>query len=122
MDLAVDVYALVRTWPRQDQYGLGGQLQRSACSIAANIAEGYERRSTKEYLRFLAITFGSVAETETHLILGQRLGLCENQAAEELQQRTREIGRIVRGIERGLGRSVGKKPSTSSATPERSSE
>ncbi len=119
MDLAVDVYALVRGWPRSDQFGLGSQLQRAASSAAANIAEGFERRSTKEYLRFLAIASGSVAETETHLILAQRTGIGDDRICAELQARAREVGRILRGIERGLGRHPKSSPNFQSSAPDR---
>ena len=63
MALAARVYRMTAQWPKTHQFGLGSQVQRSATSIPANIAEGFERHSRKEYQRFLAIAAGSAAET-----------------------------------------------------------
>jgi four helix bundle protein len=73
MQLAEDVYRLSQQFPRHETYGLGSQIQRAAVSIPANIAEGHAMGSTKEFLRFLAIAQGSLAELETHLMLAQRI-------------------------------------------------
>ncbi|MCB1641486.1 MAG: four helix bundle protein [Xanthomonadales bacterium] len=109
MTIAEVVYRLTRTWSRPDQFGLGAQLHRAAVSVPANIAEGFERRSTREYLRFLAIACGSLAECETHLLLAMRIGL-QGAEREELVEQVREVGRILRGIERSLGRNLGPGP------------
>jgi four helix bundle protein len=102
MDLAESVYMLTSSWPANERYGLISQTQRSAVSVAANIAEGHERRTTKEYLRFLAIAAGSLAELETHLLLAQRLGFSDSIALDARIVQTHEVGRIIRGIERSL--------------------
>lgn len=88
------------------RYGLASQAQRSAASVPANIAEGFERRSTKDYQRFLAIACGSLAELETHIRLAVMIGPESDSTAAELMEAIREVGRIVRGIERGLGRKL----------------
>jgi four helix bundle protein len=105
MDLAERTYALTATWPRDERFGLSSQTQRAAVSVPANIAEGHERRSRKEYRRFLAIAAGSLAELETHLRLGIRIGISESVQTNAVLSLCREVGRIVRGIERGLARS-----------------
>ncbi len=109
MDLVEQIFGLTRRWSISDQYGLGNQLRRSAVSIPANIAEGFERRSTREYLRYIAIASGSLAECETHVLIAQRVGLAEPEH-DALVDRIREIGRILRGIERSLGRKLGPGP------------
>lgn len=109
MDVAVAVCRLSRSWPASDQIGLGTQLQRAAVSVPANIAEGFERRSTREYLRFLAIASGSLAECETHLLIATRIGML-SEPQEALVEQVREVGRILRGIERSLGRNLGPGP------------
>jgi four helix bundle protein len=74
MDLALTVYDVTRVYPREELYGLVVQMRRAAVSVCSNIAEGYARRSTREFMQFLSIADGSLAELQTQLILGSRLG------------------------------------------------
>ena len=73
MDLAEMVYLASKDFPREEMYGLTSQIRRSAVSVVSNIAEGAARRSDREFLQFLYIALGSLAEMETQLILAQRL-------------------------------------------------
>ena len=74
MDLIERVYRLTQEFPRQETYGLSSQLQRAAVSVAANVAEGNGRDSTKEYIHHLSFSLGSLAEVETFLVVAMRLG------------------------------------------------
>ncbi|MDE6022147.1 MAG: four helix bundle protein [Muribaculaceae bacterium] len=74
MDMAVDMYAFVKTLPKEEIFGLGDQIRRCPVSIPSNIAEGHNRNSTKDYIRFLSISRGSLAELLTQLILCKRIG------------------------------------------------
>jgi four helix bundle protein len=67
------VYQLTRSLPIYERYGLGNQMQRSAVSIASNIAEGYGRRYKKEYVHLLSIAFGSATELETQIIIAKEV-------------------------------------------------
>src|SRR5690349_4474596 len=67
MRLITDVYLITQKFPGNELYGLTSQTRRAACSIALNIAEGYGRHSTKNYLQFLKISRGSLLELETCL-------------------------------------------------------
>jgi len=73
--LAELVYRLSAKFPPEEKFGLTSQVRRAAASVAANIAEGSEREGTREFLQFLGIANGSIAKTETLLILAARLGL-----------------------------------------------
>ncbi|NEO98252.1 MAG: four helix bundle protein [Symploca sp. SIO2E9] len=75
MYIAEKCYFLTKIFPKDELYGMVQQIRRAAVSIPANIAEGYGRRSTAEYIRFLNIAQGSINELETHIILSSRVGL-----------------------------------------------
>ena len=105
MDLAAQVYSLTARFPKEELYGLTSQIRRSAVSIPSNIAEGAARHSRKEFVQFLHIASGSVAELETQLLLAIRMGFIPG-------------GSIISPIEEvrklllGLLRSLKKKPIT----------
>jgi four helix bundle protein len=75
MDLTTMVYSVSSKLPDEEKYGLLSQMRRSAISIPSNIAEGSARNSIKEFIQFLYITLGSLAELETQLLICERLGL-----------------------------------------------
>ena len=73
IELVEQVYGLTRAFPKHEQYGLAGQMQRAAVSVPSNIAEGRARDSRQEYIRGLMIARGSLAELETQLVISARL-------------------------------------------------
>ena len=74
MELADRVYGLTEKLPRKEDYGLTSQIRRSALSVPANIAEGFGRKHTKGKMNFYYASPGSLAETKSHLIYGERVG------------------------------------------------
>jgi four helix bundle protein len=74
IDLVTDVYKGTEHFPKEERYGLTGQIRRAAVSIPANLAEGAGRRSQKEFAHFLSNSQGSASELETELIIAHRLG------------------------------------------------
>jgi four helix bundle protein len=102
MELAALVYKLTARLPREEMYGLSSQLQRAAVSIPSNIAEGHARESTKEYLRYLLVSRGSMAELETQLLLCQKLQLLSKENVEHALIVSDEIGRMIRGLQKSL--------------------
>lgn len=105
IDLAVSVYRLSASFPVEERYGLASQLRRAAVSVAANIAEGAERFGTKEYLRFLGIASGSLAETESHLALSVRLGFTEEANIQAARDEIVATGKMLTGLKRSLRQS-----------------
>ncbi|MBD2512063.1 four helix bundle protein [Nostoc muscorum FACHB-395] len=95
IDIAEKCYFLTKLFPKEELYGMVQQIRRSAASIPANIAEGYGRRSTAEYIRFLNIAQGSLNELETHIILSQRVGLCSQTDIESIILLLREESRMI---------------------------
>ncbi len=73
VELVVEIYKLTKNFPKSETYGLISQMRRAAVAIPSNIAEGYRRRHTKEYLQFLSVANGSAAELETQIIVAKQL-------------------------------------------------
>jgi four helix bundle protein len=77
-------------------------MRRAATSVPANIAEGWGRGTTKEYVQFLLIARGSLMETETHLIVSQKLGYVSQEDLQLMQARIEEIGKMLNGLIQSL--------------------
>ena len=78
MDLVKQIYDIIDALPNEEKYALADQMRRSVVSIPSNIAEGYERESTKEYIQFLSIANGSKAELLTQLEICKMLGYIDD--------------------------------------------
>jgi four helix bundle protein len=113
MQIAEDIYALTAAFPADERFGLTSQLRRSAISVPANIAEGNARNSTKDYLRFLSISMGSLAEIETFLELVSRLHIGDSARIHEIEQLVGEERRMLRGLQRSLKAKLESSPSDS---------
>ena len=108
-DLAEETYMLTRQFPKEELYGLVSQMRRAAVSVPSNIAEGAEREGPAEYLRFLSIASGSLAELQTQVELARRFNYIAAQQAEELVLGIDEIGKMLYGLRKGLKSQPGDK-------------
>ena len=106
IDFVVDCYRLAERFPRTEMYGLCSQLQRSAVSIPSNIAEGAGRMHTREYLRHLGISRGSLFEAETQVIIAERLNYTTKDAIQPHLAAVAEIGRMLHGLIASLERKL----------------
>jgi four helix bundle protein len=98
---AVDaVYRLARLLPREETYGMRSQITRAAVSIPANIAEGWTRETPKDKAHFLAIAQGSLAETETLLLICERQGWFPEAATRTLWGLLDEVSRMLTTMRR----------------------
>jgi len=93
--LTIELYKVTRGFPEDEKFGLVSQIRRAAASIPANIAEGWGRGSTKEYIKFLLIARGSLNELETHLIISQELGYVLPATTRELAETLADIGKML---------------------------
>ncbi len=98
-DQAVRVCRMVEDWKN---FTLKDQLQRSAISVPSNIAEGHERDSSGDFVRFLRIAKGSNGEMRTQIYISQRLGLIEEDEGREFIQESKEIAAMLQGLIRSV--------------------
>jgi four helix bundle protein len=98
MDLVEDVYRLTKLFPKDELFGLTSQLRRAAVSIPSNVAEGQSRRSSKEFIQFLSVAQGSLAEVETQVLIATRLQYIPEDHSRGLLEKTAELGRIMNGL------------------------
>ena len=91
IDFAHDIYGYIALFPKEERYGLSGQMQRAAVSISSNIAEGASRKSEIEFVHFLEIALGSAFELETQLIIVGRIGYINELDVASLLQRLHSI-------------------------------
>ncbi|MDD5145459.1 MAG: four helix bundle protein [Candidatus Pacebacteria bacterium] len=101
-ELAKEIFQLTGQFPRSELYGLTDQIKRAAVSIPSNIAEGFARRSRKEYSQFIAIAFGSGAELETQILLAKDLKLVNEEKFEKSLRLLDEIMRMLNVLIRRL--------------------
>lgn len=102
MDIIESVYRLTAAFPKEETYGLTSQLRRAAVSIASNIAEGHNRDSLKEYIHFLSIAQGSLAELETQIMLAIRLKYPSEEQMQTLLTQTDKLGKMLRSLQQSL--------------------
>ena len=92
MVVAEGSYVLTRRFPKDEIYGMTGQIRRAAASIAANIAEGHGRENSGAFVQFLRMSQGSLKELETHLMLASRVGITTVEEVKALLNRCDELG------------------------------
>lgn len=102
MELAEEVYRITKDFPKEELFGLTSQMRRAATSVPANIAEGWARRGTKEFLQFLNIASGSLRELETYLLLAERIGIVNQARAQALLQTLEILSKQMVNLQRSL--------------------
>ena len=94
-ELALSIYHITASFPREEVYGLASQIRRAASSIPSNIAEGCGRNGDAELARFCIIARGSASELEYQLLLARDLKLLHPNDYETLSRQTIEIKRML---------------------------
>ncbi|MDG5789299.1 four helix bundle protein [Evansella sp. AB-P1] len=103
-ELVLNVYALTKGFPREEQYGLTSQIRRAVVSIPSNIVEGKARGSRVEYKRFLLIARGSLEEVKYQLLLAKDLNYIDEKSYSNSLGIADEVGKMINGLVNKLGR------------------
>ena len=104
MNLAESIYRVTKSLPRHETYGLMSQMRRAAVSIPSNIAEGEGRRTPGQFLHMLGVSYGSLRELETQVILAGRLRLVSDEDRRQLIDECAEVGRLLNGLMKSIRR------------------
>jgi len=102
--LCLEVYKITKPFPSEERYGLTSQIRRATVSIPSNIAEGYGRRTTGEYLQSLYISYGSICELETQILLSRDLDYLSKQSSERIEAILGEVERMLKALIKSVER------------------
>ena len=102
IDLCSRVYQVCAKFPKSELYGLADQMKRAAVSVPSNIAEGQAREHTGEFLHFLSIAGGSLAELDTQRIIAEKLGFLSRDDSLDLDQRITEVRKMLYSLTAAL--------------------
>ena len=105
--LTLEVYKLTAKFPGSEKYGIVSQLRRCSSSVAANIAEGFGRATTRELLRCLQIARGEIEETRYFVLLSKDLGYVSAQDWERTGNQCESVGRLINALGSSLKRRLG---------------
>jgi len=89
IELVEEVYKVTAEFPKEEIYGLTNQMRRASISVPSNISEGAARSGKKEFINFLYIALGSLAELETQTIISEKLGYLKNDRLMDLIEKQR---------------------------------
>jgi four helix bundle protein len=100
--LCLEIYRITKEFPKEERYGLTSQTRRAAVSVPSNIAEGYGRKTTPEYIQALYIAYGSNCELETQILLSGDLGYINEEGIKKLQEEISEVERMLKALIKSL--------------------
>ena len=102
MELAENIYNIVRLLPKEEMYALSDQMRRSVISIPSNIAEGRGRNSEKEFMQFLSIARGSAYELSTQLEICHKVGYLNESTIKNSIELCEEVGKMINSLSKKL--------------------
>jgi four helix bundle protein len=106
MSLVTEIYQILKVFPTSENFGLTSQIKRCSVSIPSNIAEGFGRRGTKEFIRFLRISMGSLFELQTQLEIAFNLKYLKKEIYEQNYKKSREIEIMLASLIRTLTQKI----------------
>lgn len=106
IDLVTEIYSVSKTFPNEEKFGIVNQLNRAVVSIPANIAEGWGRESSKNYLQFLRISRGSLMEVETLILISKNLKYVDEEEFKLISNKIEEVGKILQGLIKSIQQKI----------------
>lgn len=98
IELAVNIYKLTNYFPKEERFGLTSQMRRAAVSIPSNIAEGRSRKTRKDFVQFLRIAHGSLAELESQIEIASQIDSTKHIDYTHVLTLIEEIGKMLNGM------------------------
>jgi four helix bundle protein len=95
IELVNELYSVTKGFPKEEMFGLTNQIRRATISVPSNIAEGWGRNSTKNYIQFIRISVGSLYEIETQLVIANNQNYITNQIKSALSEKIDELGKML---------------------------
>ena len=112
MELAEHVHSATKDFPKEEMFGLKSQIRRAAYSVPSNIAEGFGKGHTKEFIQFLNTANGSLCETETQLTLSVKFQYIPRGEAVKIWELTQRIGMMLNKLKKALQKRLKNKASS----------
>ncbi len=105
-ELVLDIYRITAKFPKEELYGLTSQIRRAVTSVPTNIVEGHSKGSSKEFIRFLYISRGSLEELKYLLLLSKDLGYLTKEKYIELNERLSKLSLQLNNFIKYLQKSI----------------
>lgn len=102
--LVLAIYSITKTFPKEEIFSLTNQVRRASVSIAANISEGYKKKTIPNKLNFINIAEGSLEELKYYIILSKDLKYIDEKNYEQLYNYAEEVGRLINGYEKAISK------------------
>ena len=100
--LCLEVYRVTVEFPKDEKFGLTSQIRRAVVSVPSNIAEGYGRKTTPDYIKSLYIAYGSNCELETQIMLSGDLGYIDSTVMKIIIDQIHEVERMLKALIKSL--------------------
>lgn len=102
IELVNEIYAITKRFPKEEMFGITNQMRRAAVSVPANIAEGWGRNSTKNYIQFVRVSRGSLYELETMLVIAENQHYIDDGIKISLSGKMDELGKMLNKLLQSL--------------------
>lgn len=112
VSFVTEIYKMTEKFPNNEIFGLTSQIRRASISVPSNISEGHSRRSSLDYLQFLKISRGSLAEVETQILISKNLGYISEEIYENFEEKITEISKMLNALITSISNSQTQNPNS----------